>query len=315
MFIDKPKRTLRPAINAVTILLTLYVLAACLPLLAQKSPGKKDEGLNIGFTVSAFAGVNTTDALAATKAWAGALVQKKGYSFSPQTFAFNTIDEAAQAAKEKKLDLAICLTSEYWTIKNSELEPHFICSRHGRIEDEALILAHRQSAIQKLDDLQGKDILISNTTGSVIGKFWLENILMSKGFGSLNYFFRNAGTTSKDSQAVLPVFFRKSDSCLIIRGYFEVISELNPQIRNDLKIVAQSPPFPISMVCIRKSYDREQKEALLEALENLHTDPKGQQILTLFKTDRLVPYSNASLARVAQLLTEHEKLTEQARGR
>ena len=298
------------------IALALFPWIFCFPLLALDNSAGKDAGLNIGIMSSFFSGVNTADALAATKVWASAIVQKKGYAFTPQVAVFENTNAAVQAAKENRLDLLVSLSNEFWAIKNLvEMDPYFIASRHGRAEDEILLLAHRRSPIQKLDELEGKSILLSSVIGLSIGKIWLENLVMEKGFDSLDSFSRNTSITAKDSSAVLPVFFHKADACLIVSSGFDIITEMNPQLRNDLKIIVQSPPLVIAVISVRKSYGRDMKESLLDSLEDLHSDPKGQQILMLFKTERLVPFDKTYLTKVGQLIAEHERLEKQTKAR
>ena len=45
----------------------------------------------------------------------------------------------------------------------------------------------------------------------------------------------------KPSQALMPVFFRQADACVASRHYFEVNSELNPQIQRELMSISNSP--------------------------------------------------------------------------
>jgi phosphonate transport system substrate-binding protein len=175
------------------------------------------------------------------------------------------------------------------------------------------LLVHQQSRIEKVEDLAGKNILLSSGSDIALGRLWLETLLMEKGIGSLESFFRKTSLTTKDSQTVLPVFFHKADACLVARSSFETIAELNPQLRNELKILAQSPGFAASLVCIRKGYDPILREDLIDVLRNLHTEPKGQQILTLFKTDKLVPCENAHLAKIGQLISKHNQLQKASR--
>jgi hypothetical protein len=63
-----------------------------------------------------------------------------------------------------------------------------------------------------------------------------------------------------------------------------------------------------SITCIRTDYDAEFKEALIDALKTLHEEPRGQQILMLFREDRLVPFHRSYLNSIDQLLKKHTAL-------
>jgi ABC-type phosphate/phosphonate transport system substrate-binding protein len=271
--------------------------------------GGDKEALNIGFTVSTFSNVNVTDALASLKIWANAIMRNKGYTMPAQTTVFDNINILGQAIKAKKLDLVICRSNEFVeSLDPTSLVPYFVCTKKGRAEEECLLLVHRLSRIDKWEELAGKEILFSSATNAALAKLWLETMLLDKGFGTLDRFFRKTSTTIKDSQAVLPVFFRKWDVCLVTRSSFETIAELNPQIQNDLKIVAQSPSFAPTLVCIRKGYRSDLMSALVESLRNIHMESQGQQILTLFKTERLLPCEPAYLTKIGQLISRHDQL-------
>jgi ABC-type phosphate/phosphonate transport system substrate-binding protein len=272
------------------------------------------DALNIGFTSSTFSNVNITDALASLKIWATEIVHKKGYTIPPQTAVFENVEDLVVAVKARKIDLVICRSNEFVEALYPLIEPHFICTKKGRAEEESLLLVHQQSGIEKLEDLAGKSILFPNGTGAALGRIWLETLLLEKGLASIDTFFRKADLTIRDSQAVLPVFFQKADACLVARSSFETISDLNPQLRSNLRVIARSPGFAATLVCIRKGYNPSLRADLLESLRTLHNEPKGQQIMMLFKTDQLLPCESAYLIKIGQLINRHDQLRKSAKG-
>ena len=53
-------------------------------------------------------------------------------------------------------------------------------------------------------------------------------------------FFKEIQDAKTESQAILDVFFSKSDACLVARHVFEDAIELNPAIGKKLKIIHHS---------------------------------------------------------------------------
>jgi ABC-type phosphate/phosphonate transport system substrate-binding protein len=284
-------------------------LACVGSLLLGQTQGPVSGTLNIGFTSSFFVDVNASDGLAATKVWAEAIVRKKSLDLATSSMVFGDLLELEKAVKDGKADMVTLLTSEYFSLEGKiPLEPYFVSENRGRTNEECLLLVHDRSGIRNPDELAKKNVLIYDGDRASLGKIWLENILMGKGFASLDAFFGKVSLIHKPSQALLPVFFRQADACLINRDGFETMVELNPQLKRDLRVIAQSPSGTASVICIRSSYKPSLRQILIESLRDLHVEPKGQQILTLFKVEKLIPFEPSYLESARQLVQDHRKL-------
>ena len=99
---------------------------------------------------------------------------------------------------------------------------------------------------------------------------WSETILAREGLGSASGFYGQITTASKISQAVLPVFFRQLDACVVTRSGFETMVELNPQVGRQLKVLASSPPVVPVVFCFRASYDSPIRAKVLEEIAQWH---------------------------------------------
>jgi len=69
--------------------------------------------------------------------------------------------------------------------------------------------------------------------------------------------------------------------------------------------MASSPGYAVGLGCLRRGYYEENPEYFEENLADLHLDPQGRQILTLFRKGKLVPFEPAHLATVEELLRDH----------
>jgi ABC-type phosphate/phosphonate transport system substrate-binding protein len=284
-------------------------------LLLGQTQGPVSGTLGIGFTSSFFVGVNASDGLSATKVWADAIVKKKSLSLVTSSMVFGDLLELEKAVKEGKADMVTLLTREYLSLEGKiPLEPYFVPENHAKMKEECLLLVHDRSGIRSLEELAKKNILISDDSRVSLGKIWLENILMGKGYVSLDAFFGKVSLIPKPSQALLPVFFQQADACLINKEGFETMVELNPQLKRDLRVIAQSPAGIVSIICIRSSYKAALRQILIESLQDLHVESKGQQILTLFKVEKLIPFEPSYLESARQLVRDHRKLEARVKG-
>jgi len=77
------------------------------------------------------------------------------------------------------------------------------------------------------------------------------------------------------------------------------MKELNPQVGRDLQVVAVSDSLADIVLCLNnRGWTTEKSKAdTMTALRELHLEPAGQQILTLFKIDQLIPSRKGSLTQ------------------
>jgi hypothetical protein len=113
---------------------------------------------------------------------------------------------------------------------------------------------------------------------------------------------------------VLPVFFRQSDACVVTRSGFETMVELNPQLGRQLKILARSPEVVPAVFCFRADYAAGFKEDLFAGVRDLHKSAAGQQVLTVFQSDKIEDQPMSCLDSALELLATHQKLCGCANG-
>jgi ABC-type phosphate/phosphonate transport system substrate-binding protein len=266
------------------------ILLVCSLALGQ-APAGREESLHIAFSSSLFMDVNRTDALAAIKAWAIAGQKERGRTVTTEVQILSGEDAIQETLKNRKADMLALTALEFLKIKNlQDYDPLFVPCIKSKVSQEYIILCHISSGISSLEDLKGKSLLMLTAPHSGFNRIWLENLLAPKGVHNIDDFFRKITMAEKVSKAILPVFFRQSDACLVAKSSFETMGELNPQLRKELKTLATSPPFLSAVVCLRTDYEPKLKSALIESLETLHQYPHGQQIMTILKIDKLIPF-------------------------
>ena len=98
---------------------------------------------------------------------------------------------------------------------------------------------------------------------------------------------------------ILPVFFRKTDACVVTRRGWETMGELNPQVTLQLRELASSPELVTMVLFFRAGYQSPSRRKVMQALLDMPKSPHGRQILTLFRGEALqeVPRSVLDSAR------------------
>lgn len=263
--------------------------------------------LNIGFTSSTFVDINRNDALAAIKVWADVIGEKRGHPIRSTTAVFDDGLALVKSLESGQLDLITLDAWLYVSLADSDLLlPVFVPVVGENVTDKFLILAHRDSGITAVDQLQGASLSFLLSPGRDVGRAWMEDLLVQQNLPPGHQFFGSVEDVEKLSAAMLPVFFGKRDACVVDRAGFETMSDLNPQVGRQLTIVAESPPFIEKVVCLRRG-PFGGREDLVASLAELHTDPRGEQILMVFKIDRLVPFEPSFLDHVIDLARRKER--------
>ena len=83
---------------------------------------------------------------------------------------------------------------------------------------------------------------------------------------------------------------------MVTEQSLKVLAEINPQIKNQLKVIYRSPALILGVSCFNEgTITPENRKLMTEILSTLNTDVYGKQLLNLFSTDRLVPFKEEYL--------------------
>jgi ABC-type phosphate/phosphonate transport system substrate-binding protein len=267
--------------------------------------------MTVGFTNAVFPRMTRNDVEAAIKALSATAGRKRGYLVTTETRCIDGAADIHAALRDGAINLAII---DAWTLvslpRDQVATPLFVATDHGRLGRRYLLLTRRNGGPDSLAGLRGKRILELRASNLSAARVWLLTLLLEKGGGLGESFFSEIEIVDKPSLAVLPVFFGKRAACLVDDLSFEVMKELNPQVGSQLQVVEMSEPLVGSVVCFSRSNwaSPEFRTALIKALGELHQEPAGQQILALFRYDRLVPFQESHLLTMEQLHATHQRL-------
>jgi phosphonate transport system substrate-binding protein len=158
--------------------------------------------------------------------------------------------------------------------------------------------------------LRGKKLLVQDSAGTASNSFlWLDTLLLRQKLPIVARFFHTVKRVDKSSQAVLPVFFRQTDACLVPRWAFDTMVELNPQVGNDLKIFIVSPMLARGAFFMRKNLPP-QKRVLVDVALKLQNSTRIRQFMTLFHSENLVAYQPSYLEPTLALYEEFTALSK-----
>ena len=295
--------------------IAVVALAGFLPQRAAGAGTNESLIFRVGLSSACFRNVNRNDVVAAYRVFVEATGRRYGNVFRAETEVFDDASSFELALSQQPKHLAVIEAWQYLTMDvNRLLQPLYGVVERGKAGRKYVVLARRDSGIHSLADLREKKILELKHAHTSVGTVWLNSLLRAANLERAENFFAAVDVVEKPIAAVLPVFFGKYSACLVDESAFEIMKELNPQVGQTLQVVAESEPFADVVVCVAiRGWESEKLRAdTIKSLGELHLQPTGQQILTLFKIDRMVPFEESQLDTIRKLRAGSESLTNKA---
>ncbi|HYP16890.1 MAG TPA: PhnD/SsuA/transferrin family substrate-binding protein, partial [Opitutus sp.] len=219
------------------------------------------------------------------------------------------VEAVAAAVRNKEVNYVGLTTEEFAALDREVAFDRFTAAVvNGDKTETYLLLAHRASDLRSLADLRGKQLTLSPGPRLSLAPVWLDVELTRQGFPTAAEFFSRQVEFPKPAKAVLAVFFRQADACLTTRRLFDTMVELNPQVGQELRIVAASPGYVPSLFAFIADFPAELKEKSMREFSTMHLTPSGQQILTIFQTSETTELFRHELEPSLALVNEHARL-------
>jgi len=209
---------------------------------------------------------------------------------------------------DRNLDLLILSPIDYYHIKNSGLvTPLMLSINKEPFLSKFVLVVNKEKKYKSVWDLKSKKITCNNKF-SQMSLTWLEYLLREFNENSANIFFKNIKLVDKGFQSLMPVFFGQADACLIDLNTFETTCEMNPNLSKKLVVIAESPGFPKSVICLRKSFESKVlRKSIFDVLGNLHNKKENAQLVKLFNIKKLIDYKDSYMKNVDLIMNKLDR--------
>lgn len=257
-------------------------------------------------------GIKETDASAAIQAWTQAVLGVGQDGARVETRVLGDVEELAGVLADGQID-AVSLQTRWFLALPVALRPAevFVAGKGGTITERYVILSHRASGLGDVSGLVGRRLLLHDGARTSLAEPWLETVLRFGGAAGKDTERRSEVALTRETSAsrtVLGVFFQRCDAGLVTAEAFATAGELNPQLRRDLRVLAESPEVVPNVFFFRKDYVGEEKARLMAAMCGLHETPEGRQLLAVFQCDQMERRLVSCLESSRLLLVEHGHL-------
>lgn len=288
------------------------IALACLGAEASQTAAPKEVLVShVGMTPRAFEGTSENDTKAAYRALNIELGRKYGEPYDAEIRVFNSLSEYRDSIRAGKTTFILINSWDFLRMDIADaVDLEFVPTSDGEAGHRWLLLVRRDRGFKVAGDLQEKKVAMLQTPMATLGGPWIETLLLEFGFASTEQFFGAMTVVNKPSAAVLPVFFGRLDACIVDEPAFKLMVEMNPQIGQTLEPIAQSEALVSGLIAFNKIGWKPERlrPRMTESLRNLHLEPAGRQVLTLFKCERLLPFESAQLETVKRLFARNRAL-------
>jgi phosphonate transport system substrate-binding protein len=271
----------------------------------------RDNTLFFGYTPSVFYNVDPRDVIGLMDVWARMTEHKMNSGVKTVITIYKSTADAEKALRKNEVDVLVTIPEDFIRLRATyRLVPILSADYGSHFYNELLLLVRGDGGITGIEQLRGKSLIVDIGQQGSIPMKWLDSLLIARVSSNAMKSFSKISECTKANQAVMPVFFRQADACLVNRNHYETMVELNPQLGRQLRILEQSPGFVTGIIAIRKEVNTQTRDNLVTALQGIHTDPKGKQLMTLFRINRLVPFKPEHLVSVEKVLRERRGKTD-----
>jgi len=266
----------------------------------------------VGYSVKNMVDVDPRDAEAALKVWAQELADQ--YGFHAKTVLYESADKLAADFVAGKIDFAGMDSVDFLRLeKKLKAKPEMTMYQNGRASIKYLALADANVHKKGLAGLRHKKLSVLKTND--LGKIFLDTSLMKTDLPPSELFFSAIQQKSKDSQAILDVFFGRSDLCVVPDFAFYTMKEMNPQVGRKLQAIAESPDLVATVGFFRPDWPVNYKKRAMKALSSeFGNSERGKQILLLFNFQRIDLINEEQLESIRELLADYDRLKKKRSG-
>lgn len=276
----------------------------------------RDASLVFGYSPHVFYNVDPKDLVGLMEVWTRTVDLKMKNSVKTTIIAYKTFAEAEKALSRNEVDVLVMIPEEYIRLRAKSHLTAVLSADYGmHFYNELFLLVREGGGVTGIEQLRGKSMIVDVGQQGSIPIKWLDSLLTAQVSSNAQGFFRSMTEATKSSQVVMPVFFGQADACLVSRSHYETMVEMNPQLGQKMRILEKSPGFVTGVLAMRKDLQKTTRDAIVKTLSEMHTDPKGKQIMTLFRINRLIPFMPEHLTSVEKVLKERRGKTDSVANR
>ena len=265
--------------------------------------------MRMALSLDLLAGINATDSRAAYKVWAEQVISRFGlkhFEMLPEVFYSST--RLLPMLRARQVECLGLSAQEIYKVQNELDMDTAMLEDYSADGLEYVVLVQNTSPFHHLEELKNRRMIIHRHRDTVLLPLWLEVQMNTGKQGACEEFFESLSYRDKVNEAILPLFFGKTDAIGITRRAFQTAAELNPQLGRQLRVLLVSPKLVLDALMVRKGCDPLLKQQLIQAITGLSSIPAGKQLLSLYESKGFVIRPGSVFAGTFELIKRHDKM-------
>lgn len=290
--------------------ITGFIIILFFPVTMMFSQKQGDKVfIGIGFCKHIIPEADILDVQISLKLWTNELNKLMGLNYQTDPVIIESIPEMMDAIAKHQVHLISMSSIDYIAIREKAPVNAELTVSSGRDNpNRFVLLVHRNNSIQNLESLRNKKLILPSMSTGTMLKMWLDTLLLKNNLQDSDDYFEQIKYVSKESQIILNLFFKQADACVVSRSAFETMNKLNPQVGNDLLVIAESPELVRSIICLVKNLDPLDRNRIIDSALKLDSFSYGKQFQTLFRFDKVMPVSDSEIKSIETLVREYNTL-------
>lgn len=222
---------------------------------------------------------------------------------------FKDSNELVSALDENKITCASLTPLSYVLYSKKNVKP-LVSAIGANSEDifiRYIIVVRNDAGIDTLDQLAGSSF--AKTKSEETGSLYLSTELLKKKLKPIKLFFKSLPDYETQEEALYSVYFKKNAGCMISDDTLQMLIEMNPAIKDQLKIISKSEKFIYSGMFVNVNISKELEENLINTSLAIHLTKSGRQTLKLVRTKKMHLAKDEDFNSIRLLLKEYKDIS------
>lgn len=264
------------------------------------------ESARLGVYTKIIRDLNQADSRAALEVWSAELTRK--FQVPTEVRFFDDINVLRREFEADRINFVIAdAMSLVRHFKPEEFADGFTTQL---THDASLLLMARSESGDKLD-LAGKKVVL--LARDAISSTYLETLCLRLHGRPCAGLLGETREAPNNHQAITRLFFGQTDLALVNRHGLELAKELNPQLARSGEVVERMEFATQYFGFFKSTVNPDFRRHALRTIPYTHQEPRGRQLLEVFRTEKLALADTSALKPFYRLEREYRELKAEAR--